>query len=275
MEIYVEYVIFDNFIINLLIVIFTGFLLDRRYKKFNIFIADCFGTTCAVLLPLVSINASFLFGFKLIAGIIFVGLLKKYSGLREYFTTFFVFLTVTFLFGGICYGVNAMFGFSLSNGQVLINNYAFPVSLFCAVASGYLFLLVWLIKYLRIRNKLSNLYFDVTIKLNGKLHFLRGFLDTGNKLKYRDSNIVLVPRKVFLREFNEFSINELILKPNKMLVKAVSGFEEIVVLDIDEINVKNNEKNITMQNVKIGLSEADFSSDFDCLLGGNICMGER
>lgn len=275
MEIYIEYILIDNLIINLLIILFTGFLLNIRFNKINIFLANVFGTICAVLLPLVSVKVSFLLWFKLLVAVIMVGLLKKYSSFRNYFSAFFVFLTVTFFFGGLCCGMCELLNFQLESGQVLVNNYAFPVSLLCIVASGYIYLLIWLIKYIKHKNTLSNYYFDVIIKFKGKIHFLRGYLDTGNKLTYHGSGVVLIPKRLFYKEFKDFSIEESFLNPNKMLIKAVNGFEEITVVDADEISIKNSERNSTMQNVKIGLSEADFSSDFDCLIGCEFLMGAK
>ena len=45
------------------------------------------------------------------------------------------------------------------------------------------------------------------------------------------------------------------------------------IVDIDEITIKNCEKNITMQNIKLGLSKASFGSDFDCLLNAELLKG--
>jgi len=273
MEIYIEYLLIDNLIINMLIIVFSGFLTGGKYKKVNIFLSDLFGTTCAVFMPLISLNAGMLVLIKVGVGVVMVGLLKKYANFKEFFLTIIVFYTITFLFGGVCFGVNEMFGIGLKNGQLVINSYMFPVSLFCLFASGYFYLLFWLIKYFRRKNKLQNLYFDVTIKLNDKLHFLRGFLDTGNKLECNGDNVVLVPMKVFLKEFREYPIEKIVVNPSYLQVKTVGKLDEIVVVDVDEINIKNNEKNITMQNIKIGLSKQGFSSDFECLLGCEMLRG--
>lgn len=270
MEIYIEYVVFDNFIINLLILLFCSKITKTKYKKWGVVISDVFGTVCAVLLPLVSIKTNLLILLKLAVAIVMVGLLKKYANFKQYFFTLIVFFTVTFLMGGLCYGINELFGFKLSGGQLVVNNYSFPVSLFCVLASGYLYLFWWLVKYFNHRIKLNNYYFDVTVKLNGKVHFLRGFLDTGNKLKMGDSDVVLVPLKIFLKEFKEYPLEKICLNPTYLGVKSVDGLNDIIVIDLDEISIKNCERKRTMQNVKIGLSKATFGSDFEVLLNGNM-----
>lgn len=273
MEIYVEYVILDNFIINLLIILFCKFLTGGKYKKWGIVLSDAFGTICAVLMPLVTLKTLYMVFVKIAVGVIMVGLLKKYANFREYFLTLIVMFTVTFLMGGLCYSVNEMFGFKLSSGQLLINNYHVPVSIFCLLSSGYLYLLMWLIKYLKHRGKLNSYYFDVSVKINEKIHFFRGFLDTGNKLVCDGKGVVVIPLKVFLKEFKDFSINEICINPNYLDVKSVGGCEKIIVLNADEIHIKNCDKNITMQNAKIGLSKAGFGSDFECLLSSEILKG--
>lgn len=273
MKIYVEYVILDNIIINLIIILLTSLILSKKYDKMRIATADLFGTACAVALPFLKTSIWLLIPFKIVVGLLMVAILKKYANYREYLTTFAVFLTMTFLMGGVCFGVNQLFGIKIIGGQLVVNNYSFPVCAFCVLAGGYFYLLFWLIKYLKHRNKLQNYYFDVTIKIDGKVHLLRGYLDTGNKLTDNGKGVVLVPMRTFLKEFSEFSLQKLCINPKYILVKAVSGFDKLQVIDIDEITIKNCEKNITMQNIKLGLSKASFGSDFDCLLNAELLKG--
>ena len=273
MKIYIEYVILDNLIINLVIILLTGLVLSKKYDFMRILTADLFGTACAIALPYLKVSIFVLIPFKLFVGLLMTSLFKKYANYKEYLVTFIVFLSMTFLMGGVCYAVNQMFGLKVVGGQLIITNYSLPVSMFCAVAGVYFYLLFWLIKYLKHRNSLNNYYFDVEIKIDKKVHFLRGYLDTGNKLTDGGKSVVLVPMKTFLKEFKDYPLEKLCCNPKYMLVKAVSGFDKMQVVDAEEILIKNSEKVITMQNIKIGLSKANFSSDFDCLLNAEMLKG--
>ena len=271
MEVYIEYVILDNLIIDYLIIFFTSMIMSCKYNLKNIVVAVMFGVVGAVVFPLYYITTFYLTCVKIMTGFLMVALLKKYANFREYLTTCIVLFTITFLFGGLCIGVNSMFGIETSGGQVLINGYSFPVSVFVLFASGYFYLFVQLIKYSKYKNKLTNFYFDVQVVLNSRRYFLRGYLDSGNKLLDNGQPVVVVPFKIFLKVFKDYPIEKVVLgcapnNPHYINIISVSEMDKMLVLEIDKILIKNNEKNKEYTNVKLGLSKANFSSDFDILL---------
>lgn len=271
MEVYIEYVILDNLIIDYLIVVFTSMFLSCRFQKRNIFLSVLFGVVCAVVFPLYSITTFYLTCVKIMTGLLMVLFLKKYANFREYLTTCIVLFTLTFVFGGLCLGVNSMFGIETTGGQVLINGYSFPVSVFVLFASGYFYLFVKLIKYVKHKNSLSNFYFDVKIDLNDKEYFLRGYLDSGNKLLDDGSPVVVVPLKIFSKIFKEYPLEKIPLgsapnNPHYINTLSVNNRDKMLVLEIDKILISNSERNKEYTNVKLGLSKANFSSDFDILL---------
>lgn len=271
MEVYIEYVILDNLIIDYLIIFFTKKFLSFEFRKQNMLIAIIFGVVSAVVLPLFSIKTIYLFFIKIMTGLIMVLILKKYANFRQYLTTCIVLFTITFLFGGLCIGINSMFGIKTTGGQVLINGYAFPVSIFVLFASVYLYLFMQLIRYTKHRNKLANFYFDVQIMLNKKTYFLRGYLDSGNKLFDNGNPVVVIPLKTFMKIFKDYPIEKIPLgvapnNPHYLTTLSVGESDRILVIEIDKLLMKNNEQNKEYTNVKLGLSKANFSSDFDLLL---------
>jgi len=54
--------------------------------------------------------------------------------------------------------------------------------------------------------------------------------------------------------------------PHYISMCSVGDKNRLLVMDIDEVHIKNNEKNQTYTNVKLGISKTNFSSDFDLLL---------
>ena len=171
MEVYIEYVIIDNFVIDYLILFFTKSILNSKIRKLNMFISVVFGVVSAVILPLFSIKIIYLICVKIMIGLIMVIILKKYANFREFLITCIVLFSITFLFAGVCYGINEMLGIKTTGGQIMINGFEFPVSTFVLFAGVYLYLLLQLIIYLRNRNKLTNFYFDVKIKQNEKFYY--------------------------------------------------------------------------------------------------------
>ena len=271
MEVYIEYVILDNLIIDYLIVFFTQYLLSAKYKKINMFLAVSFGVVCAVVLPLFSIRNIYLISIKVLIGIVMTIILKKYANIREFLTTCIVLFTMTFVFGGLCLGVCNLLGLSISGGQVIINGYEFPMSIFVVFGSIYIYLFIQLIKYLKHKNKILNYYYDVEIKQNNNRYYLRGYLDSGNKLFDNNNPVVVISFKQFMKIFKDYPIEKIPLgsapnNPHYIRTLSVGDKSKLLILDIDEITIKNNEKSGVYRNVKLGISKVNFSSDFDMLL---------
>lgn len=271
MEVYIEYVIFDNLIIDYLIVYFTGLIASIKFKRLNMLLSVLCGVVSAVILPLFSIKTAYLIVVKILTGFLMVAFLKKYANFRQFLVVCIVLYSVTFLFGGVCVGVNAMLGISIDGGQVLINGFDFPISIFVLFASGYFYMLIKLIKYMKIKSKLTNFYFDVTIMQNRKSYYLRGFLDTGNKLFDNSSPVVIISIKTFTKIFRDYPLELIPLgnapnNPHYLTTASVGDVNKILVLEIDKIYIKNNEKHKEYTNVKLGISRVNFSTDFDLLL---------
>ena len=109
------------------------------------------------------------------------------------------------------------------------------------------------------------------IILNNKKYFLRGYLDSGNKLLDDGTPVVVVPLKTFSKIFKEYPLEKIPLglapnNPHYINTFSVKEVGKMLVLEIDKIEIKNNERNKEYTNVKLGLSKANFSSDFDILL---------
>ncbi len=271
MEVYIEYVIFDNLIIDYLIVYFTGLIASIKFKRLNVLLSVLCGVVGAVLLPLISIKTIYLIIMKILTSVVMVIFLKKYANFRQFLLVCIVLYSVTFLFGGVCVGVNAMFCVQIDGGQVLINGFDFPISIFVLFASGYFYLFIKLIKYMRAKSKLTNFYFDVTIIQNEKNYYLRGFLDTGNKLFDNNSPVVIIPMKTFTKVFRDYPLELIPLgnapnNPHYLTTASVGDINKILVLEIDKIYIKNNEKHKEYTDVKLGISKVNFSTDFDLLL---------
>jgi len=271
MEVYIEYVILDNLIIDYLIILFTQLVTNKKFKKLNTTLSVVWGVACSVVIPLFSIKPIYLFLMKFFIGFVMVFLLKKYANFREFLITCIVLYTFTFLMGGICLGTTQLLGLKTSGSEILINGYGFPISIFVVLSCMYFYFLIQLIKYLKTKSKVINFYYDVEIKQNKNTYYLRGFLDTGNKLLDNNSPIVVIPFKLFIKIFKDYPIEKIALgnapnNPHYITTLSIGDKNKLLVLDVDEIIIKNNERKRKYSNVKLGISKANFSSDFDLLL---------
>ena len=281
MEVYIEYVIIDNFIIDLLILLFTCIVLASKTSKIRLLLSTAIGVVGAIFMPFVSLPFFPMFLLKVFIGVIMVVFLKKYATIREFLTHFIMFFTFTFVFGGLCYGICLMLGDSTLG--VLVNAYEFPMGLIVLVIATYLYLLWKLLIYVRNKNKNISLYYDVTLLISGQKHYIRGYVDSGNSIYDDGKPVIVVSFSSFCKMFKQFPYQNLLLcKADKIPLKnahfvdyiTAGGEGKMLVFDAEELIYKNtSNKETRTSNISIGVCKRSFNSDFDCLLHSEFLKG--
>lgn len=276
MEIYIEYLLIDNLIINSLIIYLTSRLCGFKISKFRMFLVSLFATMFSFIFPYFY-NFSFgvLFLFKLFAGFIITLTLKKHKSVLGLIVCFLLFITSTFLVGGFVYGLINILGFSTSVNGLLINNFEIPMGTIVLVLCLYIFLLNKLIKYIKNKCLHSSEYFDVSVCVLNKIYKMHALYDTGNSLYDNISNkpIVMISSKFFkkiINSINYYKKDQIVLyKKLKNMhyvdVKTISGCDNVLVFEIDTLNIFKKDKNIKIDEVCVGVSKTNFG-EFDCIL---------
>ena len=282
MEIYIEYVLLDNFIINYLILFFTKFLAQSKVKKINLLVSNVFGVVSAVLLPLVTLNIVFMLPLKTLIGVIMVLMLKKYNNFKQFLAHLLIFFTFTFVFGGLCYALINVFDLNTTASGVLINGYEIPMGIIMLLVSIYVYFLIKLVQFVRHKNEFAGYYYDVTIKLDNKKYYLRGYLDSGNKLYDDGLPVVVVSFKTFCKLFSKLPIENYFLQKTEKLglknahyitVNNVVGKGKMLVFSVDELVIQNSSTKKFNSNMLIGISNKTFSTEYDCLLHSECLKG--
>ena len=117
MEIYIEYVILDNFSVDLLLLLVTCRIMKFPVRKWRLALSGLAGTAFALLSPYLKLPGALLFPIKSAMGVavywIGCGQRKRnLSGMAVFFAT-------TFLFGGICLGIFELFQVSFHTGAAV------------------------------------------------------------------------------------------------------------------------------------------------------------
>ena len=110
MEIIIEYVLLDNFLIDSLLLILTNKILKIPINKAGVILAGIFGAGFAVVSPLIKITGILAVLLKLLIGLIIVWISNL--NLNKIFLRFALFTGLTFLFGGL---LIALFNFLTIN----------------------------------------------------------------------------------------------------------------------------------------------------------------
>lgn len=286
MEVYIEYVILDNLIINYVLLRFTNFSLKLNAKKWLCVLSSAIGTIVAILFPFINLNLSnalnnaILFSLKIVLGLVMVSIIKKPKSFLNYVTTFFLFLTYTFVLGGMCFGLIYMLNLKTTFSGVLIYGFEIPVSLFLLLGLCYLKILFGLIKLVKHKLNYSKFYYDVKLSVNNKTTFVTGFLDSGNQIKAGEGGIVVINYKTLLKLYPNLNLQKLIVGnlketglKNAKLINVVNsaGNSKMLTFTLDELQiVDENNKVLNLKNQVVGLAKTNFGKKFDCLLSPEI-----
>ncbi len=289
MEIYIEYVIIDNLIINYLILSFTDYVLKLKCKKSLKWLSSIVGTIVAVCLPLITINTGIvvldkilMLAIKISLGIVMTLIIKKYNNFKEFITSFMLFLTTTFIFGGLCFGLIYLLGFNTTFSGVIINGYEIPISLIILLIFMYFKIISKLVKVLRHKNTYSDYYYEVKFVDNKTT--ITGFLDSGNQLNEDDGGIIVINFKTLLKLYPNINIKNIIVGDlknsglkNAHFINLVnsSGKSKMLTFTMEKIEIIDSKENvITLCNQQVGLAKASFAGKFDCLLSPSL-IGQR
>ena len=93
MEVYIEYVILDNLIMDFLLLKETAKLLKLKYKNLQIFIGAIIGTVGAIVFPLLKILPLYVFLLKILLGLLITFVAIKHNRVFDYIKYFNVFLS--------------------------------------------------------------------------------------------------------------------------------------------------------------------------------------
>lgn len=251
MKIYLDLLILLNFILDFLLLIGVGIILNRQTNLKKILISSLIGSITIISL-FFSISSFGLFLIKLIISIIMVIVTFGYRDITYTLKNLFYLYTVSIILGGFFYFINIEFDLLLNTNGIVLN---FIILLLFSPIVIYYY-----IKQIKDIKLNYNNYYNIDLYLkNGKIIELTAFLDTGNKLidPYKRRPIILINKD---KLNNDYNIDNYLLVPydtvnNHGLLKCLVP-EKIY---IHNVGIRNN--------FLIGISEEKIKIDgVDCIL---------
>ena len=285
MEVYIEYVILDNLIINYILLNLVDKSLRLNAKKLLKFLRSSIGTLGAIFMPFLHIKTGslivdnlILISLKFMLGLSMILVIKKYKKLKEIITAFFLFLTFTFVLGGLCFGLIYILGLPISFSGLIINGFEIPISLFILLIYMYSQFVIKLVKTYKEKTTFSDFYYDV--KFDGKTTMVTGFLDSGNQIGVDNGGVIIINYRTLIKLYPNINLKNLITGNindvglnNAKFVNMVnsSGSDKMLLFTIDKVEVIDHNNNVTvLNNQSVGLAKTNFYGKFDCLLSPSI-----
>lgn len=201
MTIYLDVVLFENFILNYIILLSTAIISKSRISTLKIMISSFIGGIFSILNYIVKLNLVFSIILKILISIIMILIaFEEYKYKKVIKQVIFFYLT-SFTFGGIAF---MLLFFVSPNSLVIENNHfvgTYPIKV--AVVSGGLgFVIVTIVaSYIKSTLSKKSMICNLEIFYNGKNIKIKTMLDTGNLLKDPISkNDVIIVEKDSLEE---------------------------------------------------------------------------
>lgn len=257
MTVYIEQVIFDNMVMTGLICLLTCKVVKVK-ARISILIVSAIGTAVSVSYPfwtfLPAINIGFKFGLGIVLGtILMFGKKRKRLGVV-------VFFGITFLFGGVMFGLNYLIYGSVEMA-LKMPVASIGVGVYCIV--GVVLYFVCCKLFAKLSKVFAKARFEnmAVVDVYGKSIRLNGFVDSGNKAVYKGQHMALIGKDKLQKR-----ISMQVGKDCDFVdISTVSGQSKIPVVMMSKIELYNGTSKNILYNIPLGLTDNDFVG-FDILL---------
>lgn len=259
MQIVIEYVLLDNFLIDALLLILSQKTLRQPIFKSGIICASAFGAGFAVVSPLIPFGGIWAVLLKFSVALV-MSFMVCFS-FKKIFLRFLVFSLYTFAFGGALIAI-----FSFMNVQVydaMYIGYVSTIPLGTLLVCGIVFFVgVFRLIISIAKRKEWERAVDFGITILGKTKKFRGFVDTGNSLKNsRGLAVVVLAEKELSYWFNTHERMLIMLGKTKNLglenaefivVSSLGGSYKMLVFDcVVSLNGVEQKACVGVSNSKI------------------------
>ena len=181
MEVYLEYAFLNNLFLDWLLAYCTDKIIRRGAKKWRLWLSAVVGSVGAIAISLIKRMFWGIFA-RIISLLLVVSVAFFNKSTKSIFKPTLVFLALTYLLGGVIFGLFYFFEVDLVDALKVYGLANLP---FGAIGFGVLFFCLTVkcvVNYAKTQKKLKNFGCTVTFDLFGKKNQLQGLFDSGNSL---------------------------------------------------------------------------------------------
>ena len=266
MEVYIEIVIIDNFIIDFILLYLMYIFLGEKPKTKRIVLGTIIATAFAVVSPMIVLSQNTFLCVKIAMSFLIVYLARL--TLKRYIMATLLFYLLTFTFGGVVLGMFNILNIDFADVNSFFILSDFPIG----VLVGGIFLATILCmkgyKFAKKRHSKSSFYYDVKIYFRGMEKTIKGYYDSGNFLEDRVTGKGI--SVVYIRSIFDFLENVDFGTLDRVKFRSVGQVSDSLrILEVDKIELYVDKKLHIIYNGLLGLSYQPISDkgDFDILIG--------
>lgn len=266
MDIYIEFAILDNMVVNYIVLYLAVLSAKLKTNRLKILIASLVATIIAIFSPFLKDELIVMIAIKILTPSLMILCSLKLKNISKFFKVYLWLITYTFLLGGICTAVLYVIGANVINGFLLEYNSFVPVGLLLLIFVLYSRLMILLVNKFKQNKTINEFLYSVVFNIKSKAFEINGFLDSGNFLIDKKTNlpVLVVSSKVF----EQISLEDC----REIQYSSVGGTAykmKIIEPENCKIFNKSSGKEIKANDFVIGVSKSNFTG-FDGLLSSKI-----
>ena len=262
MNVYVEYVVLDNFVIDSLLLWAVALTLRLSYKWWRLALGGAVGAVCAVVSVFVS--GFWLYVVKTVT--LFAMCVTAVGFGKKLFWHILLTVAYTFVLGGAIIGLFNLFKIDYLNGDGQFYQMKVPLFVYAIAVALVAFLCYSIVIYVKNAKKATPYRVKVQIELD-KSYTVDGFCDSGNSLSYDGMPVCFVTKS--FKGFADYFVRQTLAgKVVDIEVATVAGTQKVAAVE-GKIVLKGEQK-----KVYLALPKEKCQTEYNILLSNEFCGGE-
>lgn len=276
MEVYIEYVILDNFCVDFVLLCLVAKVLSVKLCWWKVLLACLFGTAAAVVIPLFSLPLYVSIPLKVAVGAIVSAIFLIGQPWLVNVIGFVFLMVFTFALGGMTLGFIYLITKSPVSTFAVSYGGGLPIGLLVLALFFVMQFVLYLAKYIKERKNIGSFLRTIYVQIDGTKIELAGFLDSGNRLEDMLTGlpVLVVSKKALIKKmppvWKQLIASSQLppkLKPHYIQTETAVGKNKMLVFTPDWVHIGNEKK-----QALIGISTKSFSEvvKVDALFGAAL-----
>ena len=266
MKVYIEQVLFTNFIINFCILIVVVKFILYKTNYIHITLSATFGSFASLITPFCT-NILLLNIIKILIAVIMLQIL--HINKKQFVKAGLLMLSLTYIIGG---AILSNLGSKTQGGYIVNITNLIPIFIITII---FAFICCKLISYVKSQICSNTHIFSTTLILNSNRLNIKSFVDSGNALCDNNKPVSLINFDTFTRLTNltldQYLTKQFdtLLNPHFITASTIAGKQKILVFTINELHLNSK----IYKDVQIGVSlHFDNTKEYKAILNSSFCL---
>ena len=246
MKVYIDLILFINFMYDFIILTILSSILKRRATLLRLFTGSLIGSLTIFIL-FIPMNSNMLFLSKVLISLLLSLITFGYKDIKYFIYNILTFYLLSIILGGLIYYLNVEL--SYTNIGMVFYHKGININYILVLLLSPLSLLLYKREVKKIK-EINGYYYKVDVYIKNKIIKLNAFLDSANTL--RDpitKKYVIISSSKKLKEYDSFylvpyeTVNQTgilkCIKVNKIYIEGI-GFKNNVLIGLTNKKLKSN-----------------------------------